>query len=377
MPHVTEQPDHAPNAAHAQLLGQQPAEHGSLSLSTSHVPPHDSADDLVRERERMPLPHDTEHDVHGDHALSTQLTAQHAPPQFSDCDKSVGQAEPPHADVRVTARLRERVPPPHCCEHAAHCDQSETWQFCAQQPVLQFCDSFTTPVEQEPPHDSGVIERERDCEPPPHPTEQVPQPDHAPMTQFDGQQPVLHCCDCDVCDSEHEPPQVAAVMERERDCEPPPHPAEQAVQPDHAPITQSDAQHCVLHCCDCVVCDSEHEPPHDAAEMERERDCVPPPQPAEQPDQSDQPPILQLTGQQPVLHCCDCVVCDSEHEPPHDAAEMERERDCVPPPQPTEQPDQSDQPPILQLTGQQPASHGCVSENGGHGAPPFAGERVT
>jgi hypothetical protein len=120
MPHVTEQPDHAPNAAHTQLLGQQPVEHGSLSLSTSHVPPHDSADDLVRERERVPPPHVAEHDDHDDHGFNTQLTAQHEPPQFSVSDKSLGHALPPHADTTVMARLRERVPPPHTCEHALH-----------------------------------------------------------------------------------------------------------------------------------------------------------------------------------------------------------------------------------------------------------------
>jgi hypothetical protein len=213
MPHVTEQPDHAPNAAHAQLLGQQPAEHGSLSLSTSHVPPHDSADDLVRERERMPLPHDTEHDVHGDHALSTQLTAQHAPPQFSDCDKSVGQAEPPHADVRVTARFRVRVPPPHCCEHAAHCDQSETWQFCGQQPVLHDCDCNVSESEHEPPHDACVMERERNCDPPPHATEQVDQLDQPPTTQLLGQHTASQARDSDkLLASGQAPPLVAGMV---------------------------------------------------------------------------------------------------------------------------------------------------------------------
>lgn len=104
--------------------------------------------------------------------------------------------------------------------------------------MLQFCDSFTTDVEQEPPHDSGVIERERDCEPPPHPTEQPDQLDQAPMTQFDGQQPVLHGCICNVSDSEHEPPHDADVMERERDCDPPPQPTEQPDHVDQPPTTQ-------------------------------------------------------------------------------------------------------------------------------------------
>jgi hypothetical protein len=180
-PHVTEQPDHAVNGAQAQLLGQQPVLHDSLSLSTAHVPPHDSADCLVRERERVPPPHDRVHADHVDHALSTQFTAQHDPPHGSDSDKSVGHALPPHAATTVTARLRECVPPPHIAEQAPHCDQVPTWQCCGQQPVLHACESETTDVEHEPPHDSGTMERERDCEPPPHGAEHEPHADHAPI----------------------------------------------------------------------------------------------------------------------------------------------------------------------------------------------------
>jgi hypothetical protein len=65
-------------------------------------------------RERVPLPHVTEHAENADHWPNTQLTAQHAPPHDSDSDKSVGHALPPHAATTCTARLRERVPPPHC-----------------------------------------------------------------------------------------------------------------------------------------------------------------------------------------------------------------------------------------------------------------------
>jgi hypothetical protein len=144
-PHVTEQPDHAVNADHTQLVGQQPllAVHGSLSISTSHVPPHVSAVCLVRVRERKPLPHVTEHTDHEDQALSTQLLAQHEPPHASDSDNWLGHAVPPHAATTAIARLRERVPPPHVCEQALHCDHALIWQFCGQQPVLHDCDSLT------------------------------------------------------------------------------------------------------------------------------------------------------------------------------------------------------------------------------------------
>jgi hypothetical protein len=121
-PHVTEQPDHAVNGDQTQSTGQQPplAVHESLSDSGSHVPPHDSADCLVRERVRVPLPHVTEQPVHDDHVFRTQLAAQHEPPQPSDSDRSLGHALPPHAAVVWIERVRVCVPPPHVCEHALH-----------------------------------------------------------------------------------------------------------------------------------------------------------------------------------------------------------------------------------------------------------------
>jgi len=172
---------------------------------------------LVRERVRVPLPHVTDQPDHADHAFSAQLTAQHVPPHASDWLRSVGHAAAPQAASTVTARLRERVPVPHVCEHALHCDQVFTSQFCGQQPVLHVCESAICDDEHVPPHVSGVIERERDCEPPPHIAEHPPQADHAPMMQLAGQQPELHACDCIVCDSLHEPPHDAGAMERERD----------------------------------------------------------------------------------------------------------------------------------------------------------------
>ena len=88
--------------------------------------------------------------------------------------------------------------------------------------------------------------------------------------------------------------------------------------------------------------------------MLRVRVCVPPPHDAVHTLQPDHAPIWQLTGQQTLLQPCDSLVDDSEHEPPHDAGTMVRERLCVPPPQVTEQPDHGVQLWMLQLTGQQP-----------------------
>jgi hypothetical protein len=105
-----------------------------------------------------------------------------------------------------------------------------TWQCCGQQPVLHDCESDTTDVEHEPPHDGGEIERERDCEPPPHGAEHEPHADQPPIEQSAGQQCVLQSSLWYSPDSEHEPPHEAGVIEREREREPPPHPAEQPDQ---------------------------------------------------------------------------------------------------------------------------------------------------
>jgi hypothetical protein len=107
--------------------------------------------------------------------------------------------------------------------------------------------------------------------------------------------------------------------------------------------------------------------------IERVRDCEPPPQGAEHVSKADQEPITQFCGQQPVLQGCDCEVSDSLHEPPHCAGEIVRERDWEPPPHGAEQVPQPDHAPTPQLTGQQPASHArdSLSEAASGQAPPL------
>jgi hypothetical protein len=117
----------------------------------------------------------------------------------------------------------------------------------------------------------------------------------------------------------------------------------------------------MAHVCVSLTCIVEHVPPHDGGVMERERVCEPPPHVVLQADHADQTPMLQSTGQQLKLHGCVCDVCDSLHEPPQTAAVMERERDCAPPPQVTEQADHVDQAPTMQLAGQQAGMHDCDS----------------
>lgn len=97
----------------------------------------------------------------------------------------------------------------------------------------------------------------------------------------------MHDCVSITCDDEHDPPHASGMMERLRVCVPPPHGAEHAPHAIHALIWQFCGQHCVLHCCVCIVCVSLHDPPHVAGVIERVRDCVPPPQPAEHTPQPD------------------------------------------------------------------------------------------
>lgn len=55
-----------------------PAEHDSLSLSGTHLPPHDSVNCLmrVRVREPLPLPHGTVQEDHSDHMLTVHSAGQ-------------------------------------------------------------------------------------------------------------------------------------------------------------------------------------------------------------------------------------------------------------------------------------------------------------
>jgi hypothetical protein len=304
-PHVTVQPDQAVNGDHTQLLGQQPpfAVQAWLSMSTSQVPPQVSGINLERVRDCVPRPHVTEQDDHADHAERMQLEAQQVPPHMPDSINGAGQSAPPHDCCMVTERLRRRVPVPHVCEHALHCDQSLTEQSCGQQPVLHACESLICDDEHVPPHDSGVIERVRVCEPPPHVVEHALHADHAPITQLTGQQPVLQDCICDVCDSLHEPPHVAGLMVRERVLLPPPHIAEHVDQLDHAPTTQLAGQHAGVHGCDSIRFDcSGQTPPFLAGDvMVRVRVAVPVPQVTEQ-DHVVHCDTTQFTGHAFVLH---------------------------------------------------------------------------
>ena len=134
-------------------------------------------------------------------------------------------------------------------------------------------------------------------------------------------------------------------------CVPPPQVAEQALQEDHAVTTQSMAQGWVLQAC--VLVNTGHAAPPKAGKVVTIRflDCVPPPHTAEQLLQLDQALTTQSIGQGWLLH--DCVSVNTGQAcPPLDAGVTTvRIRDCVPPPQTAEQVPQLDQAVTTQSTG--------------------------
>jgi hypothetical protein len=170
--------------------------------------------------------------------------------------------------------------------------------------VPHTCESATCDVEHVPPHDSGVIERVRDCEPPPHDTEHAPQFDHKPIWQLTGQQTLLQPCESTTADSAHVPPHDAGVIVRLRVCVPPvPHDAEQADQPDHGKMTQFCGQQPGEQARDSVkLLASGHGPPLVAGvTMVRERVSVPVPHETEQ-VQGDHDDATQAVGQPATSH---------------------------------------------------------------------------
>ena len=81
----------------------------------------------------------------------------------------------------------------------------------------------------------GVTEYDRDCDPPPQPAEQVLQLPQLPV-QFTAQACVLHDCVCGDAGQAAPPPLATCVTEYDRDCDPPPQPAEQVLQLPQLPV---------------------------------------------------------------------------------------------------------------------------------------------
>jgi hypothetical protein len=219
VPHVTEQPVNIDHGPHWQFTGQQPplAVQPRFSVSTSHEPPHNAATVTVRVRDCDPPPQVTEHPPQPDHCVSWQSCAQHAAPQGCVCNRSVGHAMPPQEPCTATVRERDCWPPPHAGLQLLHDVQRFIAQCTGQQPVLHGRSSTVADSEHVPPHNGGVMLRDRDCIPPPHAAVQVLHSPQPPIWQFCGQQPLLQSCVCETAASGQLPPHSAACIERERD----------------------------------------------------------------------------------------------------------------------------------------------------------------
>jgi hypothetical protein len=159
VPHACEHALQFDHGLSWQSTAHAATEHASLSLRVGQgVPPHAASVVAVRERERMPLPHDTEHADHDAHAETTHATGQQPRPQLM-VSMSAGHGMPPFSAARVGVRVRDFVTEvPHVAEHADHAAHCDTWQSTggnAHAGCVHGCDSIALPGH-EPPHASAV-----------------------------------------------------------------------------------------------------------------------------------------------------------------------------------------------------------------------------
>lgn len=116
-PHATEHEAHADH-----MLTWQSRGHGDVLQACASARSGQSGPLCVtlRERDCVPLPHDT---VHGDHAVHIETAHMHAPRSHGVVSVSVPHGMPPLAAGVMTLRVRRNSPGPHDCEHAPHVDQ--------------------------------------------------------------------------------------------------------------------------------------------------------------------------------------------------------------------------------------------------------------
>jgi hypothetical protein len=131
-PHVTEQAPQADHADTTQLTGHAPVAQSSDSVAEpkQDAPPQ-TASVCARDRDRRPPPHVAEQADHCAHPPNEQATGQHV----LHCSVSVSSThEPPHNSLCILVRERDRMPLPHVTEHVDHDDQPLTVQSLGQQP---------------------------------------------------------------------------------------------------------------------------------------------------------------------------------------------------------------------------------------------------
>jgi hypothetical protein len=124
--------------------------HVSVSLSGGHAGPlHAASIEIVRTRERIPLPHVTEHADQPVQPPTTHATGQQPKPQLT-LSINDGHGLPPLTGCEVTSRVRVLVADvPHVAEHADHGIQLATTQSCfsgGHALSVHVCESVAPPL---------------------------------------------------------------------------------------------------------------------------------------------------------------------------------------------------------------------------------------
>ena len=208
-------------------------------------PPHRGATSTLRERVRVPPPHDFVQLPNNCHSSSWQSTGQHC--VLHVCVAVCGgHACPPHALLRVTVRARCCTPPPHCAVQTPQSPHSETVQSTGQQCSLHTADSAKAGHEFPPCCGCRATARARCCVPPPQVAEQGCQLPQSLTAQCTGHGFVLHMA-WSTREGHDVPPQLEpCTIVRVRMRCPASHVCEQACQSPQLVTEQSTEQQCSL-----------------------------------------------------------------------------------------------------------------------------------
>mmetsp|Transcript_38984 Transcript_38984/g.90260 ORF Transcript_38984/g.90260 Transcript_38984/m.90260 type:complete len:232 (+) Transcript_38984:1947-2642(+) len=230
------------------------------------MPPLCSSCFLFRDFVRMPPSQVTGQALQSVHSSHSHCTAHSITLQSASCSPCPAQGSPPFFLGIAMSRKRLILPPPHSFEQGVHGVHSFHWQSRGQPCVLQKFDSSTSPVHGLPPFaSSGVLVRVRDMVPASQVFEQ-----RENLLQLDHWQSTGHGCSLQVS--------VFSV----------------AGPPSSLCVSHSKPPHCGV------------------TSTTRDWLLVPPPQEAEQPDQSLQGTHWQSTGQP-----CALQTPSSSAEPEH------------------------------------------------------------
>jgi hypothetical protein len=272
------------------------------------LPPCAAATSTLRWRVWLPPPHVTEHACHASHADISQSTG-HESVLHACVSSTAPHPVPPNCAATCVLRTRCCMPPPHVLEQSPHAPHCDCWQWMGHDIALQLCASVSCPQAFPPCSGCVVTMRARVCWPSPHVALHAAKPAHADNTQSTGQGSLLQLRVSTRAGHAVPPLATAAVTERERVCEPPPHVLVHDIHAEYVLTTQWTG-----HAPRSQVCVStsapQATPPHArAVSTVRERNFVPVAQVAEQAPQGVKVESAQSTGQQSSLHDCASVRC--------------------------------------------------------------------